>query len=263
MSSRLYLTFYASGFRSTAFNFNPKPAHPKILCHSLIELLSQVSPAFRKSFGALQKRRWAKQSNAWKQTCYMFNGDTLTKICLLSAAVTQSSAAPLRADRDTFPGVHLDRLSGRPHSGLCQNGGDAPQSHGPGGAHSWAGCRHDACKCGQLWYCSKIKTKWHKETKIRGLNLHLKLVEGDRGEANLFPSQIRDWNEELQGCRELARNSLQERLHRERSIFKVRAFRFWTYKQRKLRMCMSCCTHLGGNAALRQRQSCWCWCAVI
>lgn len=67
-----------SGFRSTAFNFNPKPAHPKILCHSLIELLSQVSPAFRKSFGALQKRRWAKHSIAWKPTCYMFNGNTLT-----------------------------------------------------------------------------------------------------------------------------------------------------------------------------------------
>lgn len=80
MSSRLYSTFYASGFRSTAFNFNPKPAHPKILCHSLIELLSQVSPAFRKSFGALQKRRWAKQSIAWKPTCYMFNGDTLTHL---------------------------------------------------------------------------------------------------------------------------------------------------------------------------------------
>lgn len=35
-------------------------------------------------------------------------------------------------------------------------------------------------------------------------------------------SQVRDWNEELQGCRELARNTVQERLHRERSIFKVR-----------------------------------------
>lgn len=154
---------------------------------------------------------------------------THVEICLLSSAVTQSSAAPLRADRDTFPGVHLDRLSRGPHPGLCQNGGDAPESHGPGGAHSWAGCGHDACKCGQFWYICKIRTKWHKETKIRGLNLHLKLVEGDHGDANLLPSQIRDWNEELQGCRELARNSLQERLHRERSIFKVRAFRFWTY----------------------------------
>lgn len=150
--------------------------------------------------------------------------------CLLLSAVTQSTAAPLRADRDTFPGVCLDRLSGGPHPGLCQNGGDAPESHGPGGAHSWAGCGQHACKCGQFWYICKIKTKWNKEAKIGGLNLHLKLVEG---EANLFPSQIRDWNEELQGCRELARNSLQERLHRERSIFKVRAFRLETYKQKK------------------------------
>lgn len=38
----------------------------------------------------------------------------------------------------------------------------------------------------------------------------------------MFLSQVRDWNEELQGCRELARNTVQERLHRERSIFKVR-----------------------------------------
>lgn len=43
--------------RSTAFNFNPKPAVPKTLCHSLVELLSQVSPAFRKNFTALQKKR--------------------------------------------------------------------------------------------------------------------------------------------------------------------------------------------------------------
>lgn len=38
----------------------------------------------------------------------------------------------------------------------------------------------------------------------------------------MFLSQVRDWNEELQGCRELARNTIQERLHRSRSIFKVR-----------------------------------------
>lgn len=38
----------------------------------------------------------------------------------------------------------------------------------------------------------------------------------------MFLSQVRDWNEELQGCRELARNTIQERLHRERSIFKAR-----------------------------------------
>lgn len=48
---------FSDFFRSTAFNFNPKPAVPKTLCHSLVELLSQVSPAFRKNFTALQKKR--------------------------------------------------------------------------------------------------------------------------------------------------------------------------------------------------------------
>jgi len=37
----------------------------------------------------------------------------------------------------------------------------------------------------------------------------------------VLSSQSRDWNEELQRCRELPRNSLQERLQRERSLFKV------------------------------------------
>nr|XP_057943587.1 clustered mitochondria protein homolog [Doryrhamphus excisus] len=43
--------------QSTAFTFNPKPALPTILCHSLVELLSQVSPAFKKNFSSLQKCR--------------------------------------------------------------------------------------------------------------------------------------------------------------------------------------------------------------
>ncbi|XP_032432290.1 clustered mitochondria protein homolog isoform X2 [Xiphophorus hellerii] len=56
----LSITCCTRGFyrnQSTAFNFNPKPAAPKILCHSLVELLSQLSPSFRKNFAALQKRR--------------------------------------------------------------------------------------------------------------------------------------------------------------------------------------------------------------
>ena len=36
-----------------------------------------------------------------------------------------------------------------------------------------------------------------------------------------IPGQTRDWNEELQTTRELPRNSLPERLIRERAIFKV------------------------------------------
>ncbi|XP_054610400.1 clustered mitochondria protein homolog isoform X2 [Dunckerocampus dactyliophorus] len=43
--------------QSTAFTFNPKPALPTILCHSLVELLSQVSSAFKKNFSSLQRRR--------------------------------------------------------------------------------------------------------------------------------------------------------------------------------------------------------------
>ncbi|OCU01727.1 hypothetical protein XELAEV_18007503mg [Xenopus laevis] len=43
--------------QSTAELFNPKPATPSHLCHSLVELLNQVSPAFKKNFSALQKRR--------------------------------------------------------------------------------------------------------------------------------------------------------------------------------------------------------------
>lgn len=43
--------------RSTNEEFNPKPATPNHLCHSLIELLSQVSAAFKRNFAALQKKR--------------------------------------------------------------------------------------------------------------------------------------------------------------------------------------------------------------
>ncbi|XP_062274477.1 clustered mitochondria protein homolog isoform X3 [Scomber scombrus] len=43
--------------QSTTYNFNPKPANPSFLSHSLVELLSQISPAFKKNFTALQKKR--------------------------------------------------------------------------------------------------------------------------------------------------------------------------------------------------------------
>ncbi|XP_061905139.1 clustered mitochondria protein homolog isoform X3 [Entelurus aequoreus] len=43
--------------QSTPFTFNPKPARPTIICHSLVELLTQVSPAFKNNFNNLQKRR--------------------------------------------------------------------------------------------------------------------------------------------------------------------------------------------------------------
>ncbi|XP_035857108.1 clustered mitochondria protein homolog isoform X2 [Sander lucioperca] len=43
--------------QSTTYTFNPKPSNPSFLSHSLVELLSQISPAFKKNFTALQKRR--------------------------------------------------------------------------------------------------------------------------------------------------------------------------------------------------------------
>lgn len=46
--------------RSTNEEFNPKPAMPTHLCHSLIELLTQVSAAFKRNFAALQKKRTAR-----------------------------------------------------------------------------------------------------------------------------------------------------------------------------------------------------------
>ncbi|XP_075994985.1 clustered mitochondria protein homolog isoform X2 [Genypterus blacodes] len=43
--------------QSTTYTFNPKPANPSFLSHSLVELLSQISPAFKRNFTALQKKR--------------------------------------------------------------------------------------------------------------------------------------------------------------------------------------------------------------
>ncbi|KAJ8280968.1 hypothetical protein GJAV_G00061600 [Gymnothorax javanicus] len=43
--------------QSTTYTFNPKPASPSFLSHSLVELLSQISPAFKKNFTALQRKR--------------------------------------------------------------------------------------------------------------------------------------------------------------------------------------------------------------
>uniref|UniRef100_A0A4W4HUI6 Clustered mitochondria protein homolog n=1 Tax=Electrophorus electricus TaxID=8005 RepID=A0A4W4HUI6_ELEEL len=43
--------------QSTTYTFNPKPANPSFLSHSLVELLIQISPAFKRNFTALQKKR--------------------------------------------------------------------------------------------------------------------------------------------------------------------------------------------------------------
>ncbi|KAI4897571.1 hypothetical protein NFI96_020853, partial [Prochilodus magdalenae] len=54
------VTASARGFylnQSTTFSFNPKPASPSVLSHSLVELLNQISPVFKKNFSALLRRR--------------------------------------------------------------------------------------------------------------------------------------------------------------------------------------------------------------
>ncbi|XP_019646711.1 PREDICTED: clustered mitochondria protein homolog isoform X1 [Branchiostoma belcheri] len=55
-----HLTASTRGFfvnQSTQETFNPKPASPKCSAHSLIELLNQISPVFKRNFATLQKRR--------------------------------------------------------------------------------------------------------------------------------------------------------------------------------------------------------------
>ncbi|XP_072301729.1 clustered mitochondria protein homolog [Eucyclogobius newberryi] len=139
----LNVTASTRGFyinQSTAFNFNPKPAAPTILCHSLVELLSQVSPAFRKNFTTLQKKR--VELHPYERIPTLFQ--------------TYSWTAP-SADH-TLDGVRAEET----HS-----------SH--------------------------------------------------TGHDDLTAGQSRDWNEELQGSRELPRATLQERILREKSIFKTSA----------------------------------------
>ncbi|XP_058615136.1 clustered mitochondria protein homolog isoform X2 [Onychostoma macrolepis] len=47
--------FYVN--QSTTYSFNPKPANPSVLSHALLDLLGHISPAFKKNFSALLKRR--------------------------------------------------------------------------------------------------------------------------------------------------------------------------------------------------------------
>ncbi|XP_029475701.1 clustered mitochondria protein homolog isoform X2 [Rhinatrema bivittatum] len=56
----VHITASNRGFyinQSTADVFNPKPASPSHLSHSLVELLCLISPIFKRSFTALQKKR--------------------------------------------------------------------------------------------------------------------------------------------------------------------------------------------------------------
>lgn len=57
---RIHITACPRGFyisQSTEDVFNPKPENPSHLCHSLIDLLSQISPTFKRNFALMQKKR--------------------------------------------------------------------------------------------------------------------------------------------------------------------------------------------------------------
>lgn len=53
------ITASTRGFylNQSAYSFSPKPANPSFLSHSLVELLNQISPTFKKNFAALQRKR--------------------------------------------------------------------------------------------------------------------------------------------------------------------------------------------------------------
>ncbi|CAL4122447.1 unnamed protein product [Meganyctiphanes norvegica] len=60
---RHHITASTWGFylnQITEEEFNPKPANPCYLCHSLIDLLSIISPGFKRNFSNLQKKRTSR-----------------------------------------------------------------------------------------------------------------------------------------------------------------------------------------------------------
>ncbi|XP_022252405.1 clustered mitochondria protein homolog [Limulus polyphemus] len=57
---RVYITASTRGFyvnQTTEEELNTKPANPKHVYHSLIDLLGQISPAFKRNFAIIQKKR--------------------------------------------------------------------------------------------------------------------------------------------------------------------------------------------------------------
>lgn len=138
---RFHITACPHGFyinQSTEDVFNPKPDAPNHLCHSLVDLLSYISPAFKRNFAINLKRRSTRHPFERLATPY--------QMYAWCAPSLEHTIDAIRAE-DTFSG--------------------------------------------KLGYEEHI------------------------------PGQTRDWNEELQTTRELPRKSLQERLMRERAIFKV------------------------------------------
>ncbi|XP_043273168.1 clustered mitochondria protein homolog [Venturia canescens] len=91
-----YLTACARGFfvnQSSKETFNPKPASRSHLCHSLIELLNQLSPAFKRGFAAMQRRRTQRHPFERVATPY--------QLYAWSAPQTEHTIDAIRAE-DTF-----------------------------------------------------------------------------------------------------------------------------------------------------------------
>ncbi|KAH8277653.1 hypothetical protein KR018_003045 [Drosophila ironensis] len=62
---RFHISACSKGFfinQSTDDTFNPKPDNPSHLSHSLIDLLSHISPSFRRAFQTIQKRRTTRHA---------------------------------------------------------------------------------------------------------------------------------------------------------------------------------------------------------
>lgn len=138
---RFHISACPRGFyinQSTDDTFDPRPDNPSYLCHSLIDLLSQISPTFRRCFAQMQKKRTQRHPFERVATPY--------QVYTWSAPTLDHTIDAIRAE-DTFS--------------------------------------------------SKLGYEEH------------------------IPGQTRDWNEELQTTRELPRETLPERLLRERAIFKV------------------------------------------
>ena len=60
---RFHITASTRGFyvnQTTEEEFNPRPAPSNYLSHSLIELLNQISPGFKRNLSILQKRRTSR-----------------------------------------------------------------------------------------------------------------------------------------------------------------------------------------------------------
>uniref|UniRef100_A0A8C1MXF8 Clustered mitochondria protein homolog n=1 Tax=Cyprinus carpio TaxID=7962 RepID=A0A8C1MXF8_CYPCA len=62
--------FYVN--QSTTYSFNPKPANPSVLSHALLDLLSHISPVFKKNFSALLKRRYARSTHPFERIATPF-----------------------------------------------------------------------------------------------------------------------------------------------------------------------------------------------